>query len=100
MGLSCTGDEYCRRGDQALQGLDNLQKVVDDSILYHDNILDHLKAVRMFLDRCRENGITLNKSKSKIAENTVKFAGYQINKEGVKADENKIRAIQKFPEPK
>ena len=100
MGLCSTGDEYCRRGDQALQGLKNVQKVVDDSILFDEDLDEHLKNVRKYLEMCRESGITLNKKKAHIAEEKVTFAGYEVDGEGVKADPKKIKAIQQFPQPK
>ena len=34
MGLNATGDEYCRRGDEALGDLPNTVKVVDDVLLF------------------------------------------------------------------
>ena len=100
MGLSCTGDEYCRRGDQAFQGIKNLQKVVDDIILYDDNLETHLQNVKKFLQRCRENQITLNPRKCKVAQESVQFAGYIINSEGISADPNKVKTISNFPVPK
>ena len=33
MGLSSTGDEYCRRGDIAIAGLSNVEKITDDVIV-------------------------------------------------------------------
>ena len=61
---------------------------------------DHIKNVKEFLHRCRLNGITLNKKKSKIAESEVFYAGYKINTEGIEADQSKVKAIQEYPEPK
>ena len=100
MGLSCTGDEYCRRGDQAFEGIQKLQKVVDDIILYDDNLDEHLRNVRAFLQRCRDNQITLNPKKTKFAQEEVKFAGYVVSSEGIGADPNKVKAISEFPVPK
>ena len=99
MGLSSTGDEYCRRGDIAISGLNNIQKVIDDSILYDENFEDHVSNVRAFLTECRENHITLNKEKFKFAEEEVDFVGYKITKNGVSADPSKVEAISNFPPP-
>ena len=101
MGLSSAGDEYNRRGDQALEGLENTRKLVDD-VLVHDtskDIQDHERRVRHFLDRCREAGITLNPSKFTFGAPEVKFAGYIVGREGIKADPEKIEALTKFPKP-
>ncbi len=99
MGLSCAGDEYNRRTDAALAGLDNMEKVVDDIIIHGDNLEQHLEDVKKFLIRCREAGITLNPKKFKLAQHEVKFAGYMVTSEGIKADEGKLKAIKNFPKP-
>ena len=78
----------------------NHHKVVDDSLLFDENLDEHFKNVRNYLERCRKNGITLNKKKAHIAKSTVNFAGYQVSNKGVEADQKKIKAIQKFPQPK
>ena len=38
MGLSSAGDEHNRRGDEALSGMSNFQKVVEDVIIYNRDI--------------------------------------------------------------
>ena len=41
MGLVSAGDEHNRRGDDALAGLDNVQKVVEDVIVYDADFATH-----------------------------------------------------------
>ena len=53
MGLSSTGDEYCRRGDIAIAGLSNVEKVMDDVIVFDDNFDQLVDRVRALLLRCR-----------------------------------------------
>ena len=98
MGLTSSSDEYCRRTDEALAGLD-LKKIVDD-ILVAANKLATLKTkIIEVVKCCRENGITLSKSKFEIGT-SVNFAGYTISSKGVEADKEKIAAISEFPTPK
>ena len=99
MGLSSTGDEYCRRGDIAIAGLSNVEKVMDDVIVFDDNFDQHVDRVRALLLRCREHGITLNPDKFKFAEKEVKFVGFIINAHGVSTDPDKLKAISEFPIP-
>ena len=99
MGLSSTGDEYCRRGDIAIAGLSNVEKVMDDVIVFDDNFDQHVDRVRALLLRCREHGITLNPDKFKFAEKEVKFVGFTINAQGVSTDPDKLKAIAEFPIP-
>jgi hypothetical protein len=98
MGLNASGDEYCRRGDQALSGLKGVKKIVDD-ILIHAPTLDEL-IVRTseVLRRCQEHGITLSRQKAQHGS-TVKFAGFIISSNGVSPDPDKLAAITRFPAP-
>ena len=50
MGLSATGDEYCRRGSEAMANLENTQKVVDDVIIYNQDFESHYENVVNFLE--------------------------------------------------
>ena len=100
MGLSSTGDEYCRRGDQVINGMTNITKVVDDTLIYDTDLHQHFQRVESFLQACTENKITLNKDKLKFAQQEVDFVGYRISSSGIQADLKKLQAIRKFPEPK
>ena len=42
MGFAATGDAFCLRGDMVLQGLQNCVKVVDDILLYDEDLQTHL----------------------------------------------------------
>ena len=99
MGFSASGDEYCRRGDLALQGLQKCVKVVDDILAYDSDYYSHLCRVNDILSRCRTHGITLNAGKFNLAKPTVSFCGYRLSGEGIIASEEKVQAIADFPKP-
>ncbi len=99
MGLSSAGDEFNRRTDAALAGLPNVEKVVDDILIHGKDLESHTKNVREFLERCRQAGITLNPKKAKFAQESVKFAGYVVSRDGISADPDKVKAIAHFPKP-
>lgn len=98
MGLSSSGDEYCRRGDKALEGVLNIRKIVDDILCFADSLEQLKEVITSVLNRCRQHGITLSESKFIIGRE-VKYAGYIIGASGVKADAKKIEAVTKFPTP-
>ena len=100
MGLVSAGDEFNQRTDEALKDLENLYKLVDDLLVATETEAQHKKAVRALLKRCRETDITLNPDKMVLGQDEVKFAGYIIGKDGVKADPEKTAAIRNFPKPK
>lgn len=99
MGLLSTGDEYNRRGELAITGLKDVEKVVDDMLIHSDTIADHVQSVRKVLTRCRAHGVTLNPAKFKFAEESIDFVGYKISTQGIQADPCKITAIADFPLP-
>jgi hypothetical protein len=100
MGLISAGDEYNRRSEEALEGLTGLVKLVDDICIFSDTYEEHVEAIKRFLDRCQAHGITLNADKMKLAKPEVKFAGFLVGREGIKADPEKLAAIRCFPTPR
>ena len=63
MGLSSTGDEYCRRGAEITNDLENRERDMDDTLIYDEILQDHYDKVRHYLQKCREHKITLNRDK-------------------------------------
>ena len=98
-GLSVSGDEYNRRGDQALSGIPRTCKIVDDVLAYDSEYSEHLQHVIRILERCDTAGITLNPSKLVFAEPSVSYCGYDVTSSGYTADQRKVRAIAEFPTP-
>ena len=99
MGLVSSGDEFSRRVDEALAGLENMSKVMDDLLLHDATYEEHIKRVLQLLLRCRKHRITLNADKFVFAEPEVHWVGYKINETGRTPTEDKIRAIKDFPPP-
>jgi len=99
MGLASAQDEYCRRTDLAIAGLEKVSKVVDDMLVYSKTAEDHVQDVVELLERCRLNKITLNPDKFAFGRTEVKFVGYIVNSDGVCSDPAKVKAIAEFPAP-
>ena len=99
MGFVSTGDSFNLRGDEAIQGLENTQKIVDDIIVSDEEFDEHIIKVEDLLRRCRKYGITLAKAKFRFAEERVKFAGFIITPGGIEADPKKIQALLDLPQP-
>ncbi|XP_037800629.1 uncharacterized protein LOC119595591 [Penaeus monodon] len=98
MGFAATGDEYCHRGDIALDGVQQYVKVVDDVLLWDENYASHLQHVQVLL-RCCAHGITMNADKFVFTAPKVSFCGYILSGNGIAAEEEKDRAIAEFPKP-
>ena len=63
MGLISASDERNRRGDGALAGLENVQKVVEEVLIYDTDLEAHVGRAREVIRRCSEHGITLHPGK-------------------------------------
>ena len=60
IGLISAGDEHT---DEVLAGLENDTKIVEDILIYDEDLPTHVKRVREVIGRCASNGITLNRKK-------------------------------------
>ncbi|XP_076033075.1 uncharacterized protein LOC143020530 [Oratosquilla oratoria] len=99
MGLCSTGDECNHRGDEAIAGIPNLAKVVDDNIIWDSDYGTHLRRISEVLNRCRTHGISLNADKMTLAAPSVNFCGFTVSQDCVAIDSEKINAITEFPTP-
>ena len=99
MGLNSSGDEFCRRTDEAMEGLVGVKKLVDDILIYAPDDKVLLERILGVFKRCHEWGITLAKAKFQYGK-SVKFAGFIVSEEGSKPDPDKVASIRDFPSPK
>ncbi|ROT69912.1 hypothetical protein C7M84_011870 [Penaeus vannamei] len=90
MGFAATGDAYCLRRNLDLQGITNCVKVVDDILLFDNDLPTHLRRVFQMLSRSRAHGITLNKDKFMVVTTKVSFCGHDISPEGIAVDPEKL----------
>ena len=78
MGLNVTGDEYNRRGDVAIDGLQNVVKVVDDILVYDEDYDARVVRVRQLLESYRKHQITPSSGRAKF-----NFAAPQVQWESL-----------------
>ena len=98
-GFLAAGDAYTRRFDEIISSLPNKVKVVDDCLLYDNNIEESFYHAWDFLTICANNGIVLNIDKFQFCQDTVEFAGLQLTKEGILPSSKILTAIRDFPTP-
>ena len=90
------GNEYCRRGDEAIG---DLRENGDDLLLLDEHFDTHVKSFRALLDRCQHHQITLNIGKLNFALERVNWTVFIISPRGYKANPAKLQAIIRFPSP-
>lgn len=104
-GISPAPEEFKRRLDIALEGLNGVETVADDILVcgYGDDLkaatLNSKRNLYDLLQRCRIKGIKLNEAKLKYLKTEVKYLGHVIGKDGLKPDPEKLEGIRKMPSP-
>lgn len=73
---------------------------VDDFISYAKNKEQHDLILKKVFERARQINIKFNKIKCHIGVQGVTFLGHIFNKNGVKPDDDKVKAIINLPTPK
>ena len=89
---------FQKRLHQALEGLEGIQCIADDILLYGDEET-HDERMSRLLERCQVLGIRLNKDKCQFRLPQVSFMGHIVSKEGLKVDPRKVEAILEMNPP-
>ena len=80
-GISTAPEEFLRRLEQALEGLDGVKAIFDDILIFGvgetqaEALSDHDAKLRALFERCRKKGIKWNKEKVKLRCTEVKIYG-------------------------
>jgi len=83
----------------AFADLTGFCRIVDDIVIYGNDIQQHVCHVKQFLQWCADKQIALNLDKYKFCQTTITFAGFQLSAEGYQIDHSITDAISQFPKP-
>ncbi|TYK24161.1 RNase H family protein [Cucumis melo var. makuwa] len=101
-GLKNAGATYQRAMQKVFD--DMLHKYVecyvDDLVVKSKRRQDHLKDLKVVLDRLQKYQLRMNPLKCAFGVTSRKFLGFIVRHRGIKIDQSKINAIQKMPRPK
>ncbi|XP_022785752.1 uncharacterized protein K02A2.6-like [Stylophora pistillata] len=104
-GISPAPEEFQRRLEYALEGLDGIKPIFDDILVFGvgeteaEALSDHDAKLTALLERCRATGIKLNKEKLKFRRKEVKFMGHVLYQDCLKPDPDKVQGIKEMPAP-
>lgn len=89
-GLSNAPRTFQRAMNLILEEVSFAKVYMDDILIHSANQEDHLKHVEYVLKKLNENGISINYSKCKFSVPDISYLGYNISKDGVKCQSEKI----------
>ena len=99
-GVNSATEQYQYEIQTALAGLQGVQNISDDIIVYGTGQEDHDKKVIELMNRLRECGLTVNKDKCQFNMDKLVFMGLLLSEHGIGPTESKVKAITDATEPK
>lgn len=102
-GIAPTPEEFQRRLNEALEGLDGVRTIADDIIVFgvgdtgDESVVNHDRKFLTLLEPCRQRHVKLNKEGMKFKLPQLSYIGRVISAEGLRPDSAKIEAIQNMP---
>lgn len=78
---------------------ESLLVYLDDIIIFSTDFSSHLQHLEQVLERLWQHGLKLKPDKCKLLQHEVAFLGHVVDRDGVRPDPGKIRAVQDWPAP-
>jgi hypothetical protein len=72
----------------------------DDILIYSHSLMDRMDHTRKVLETFRENNLYVILKKYSFMTDQLLFLGFVVSANGIRVDEEKVRAIQEWPTPK
>ena len=98
-GIISAPEHFQRRMNEILADTEGAVCVIDDIIVHGSTQSEHDQCLLTVLKKLSAAGLTLNKEKCVFNTTSIKFLGQLVDNTGVKADPDKIQAIQGLKPP-
>ena len=102
MGLFNAPGAFQRLMELVLTGLtyEIVLVYIDDIIVYGRSFEEDQKNLAITLGRIEDANLEISPSKCKLFQNSIRFLGHVISKDGIQTDPAKIAAVNSYPVPK
>ena len=98
-GLCVSSEIFQKRILECFAGLSGIVCIADDIVIHGKTREEHDKNLELFLKRCNEENVMLNKDKFSFRTDSITFMGHVVTKDGLKSDPEKMRDISDFSVP-
>ena len=98
-GLRNAAQTFQRFIDEVLQGLDFVYAYIDDILVASSSEEEHEQHLRKLFERLSEYGVVVNAAKCVFGQESVKFLGYLVSRDGTCPLPDKVEAITKYTKP-
>ena len=98
-GLRNAAQTFQRFIDQVLRSLPFCYAYLDDILVASPTPEHHREHLRQIFSRLQDHGLRINPEKCVLAAACLDFLGFQVNQEGIRPLEDKVKTIREFPLP-
>ena len=98
-GIKSIPEMYQRVMTDMIQDIEGTQVIVDDILVWGQDMQQHDERLKRVFDRIKENNIKLNEKKCQFRKEEVSYVGHRISKDGLKVDPEKVRAVKEMDRP-
>ena len=98
-GIFSAPEHFQKRMTQMLPGLDGILCLMDDVLVFGKDRTEHDERLTQVLRKVAATGVTLNPQKCEFGKEQLKFLGHIIDREGIRADPDKVTAITEMKPP-
>ena len=92
-GINGSSEYFQKKLVEALQGLPGVVCIADDVVIRGKDTEEHDRHLNLFLLRCREKGIKLNRAKLETKFESLTFMGHRVSKDGLSIDPSKVSSM-------
>ena len=100
MGTSLGPEIFQKKITELLQGLENVNAIMDDIIVYGRDKVEHDAMLTAVLHRINEAGLKLNRDKCLFRQAQLEYFGHVINSSGISPNPKMVEAIRNLDPPK
>jgi transposase InsO family protein len=72
---------------------------MDDILVFSRDFDDHVRAVKLVMDRLLDQGLLLKFKKCSFLKKSILFLGHIVKAEGIQPDPSKVSRLREFPKP-
>ena len=73
---------------------------IDDLILYSEDLPSHMKLLETVFERLKQNGLTVNPKKVKLACKEISFLGNIVSHNTCRIDPSRVEKVLNYPKPR
>ena len=98
-GLKVSAEIFERKIRELFGDMSDVACMRNDIIIHGKTQKEHEDQLKIFMAKCDQFGVKLNREKLELAKDSITFVGHIISEKGMSTDPQKVEAITKLPSP-